>query len=123
MEIGNNCIQYANNTKYLNECLSKLETVERCYESIDNIMSKREIDDKLFCIVSSRQQYPDVLAKYDERDRKKGNIGPKISIEELLELRDAYIEKCNRNRYLKLPLYREYLKQECNKLYIIKKGT
>jgi hypothetical protein len=75
------------------------------------------VDDKVFCIKSSREKYPDVLAKYDSR-AKTSNIGPKISIEELLSLRERENIRCNKDRTLRLPKYKEYLEKECKKQHL-----
>jgi hypothetical protein len=124
--VDTNCIEYVDDAEKLNICLMSLNNIDICLKNIDNVIEKRKLDDKLYCIIWSRKRYPDLLAKYEERttrsknNMRTGNVGPKISIEELLGLRDVEIEDCNRKRASRLPAYKKHLESQCSKDFIKK---
>jgi hypothetical protein len=112
IEIRRGCIKYATDGEKLKECLIKLDKVYECVDMIPELVKVREYDDKVFCIKYVRELYPDVMAKYDENS-KLLNVGPKISIDDLILLRDKEYLKCIRDRNAKISLYRDGLENDC----------
>ncbi|GMO63927.1 MAG: hypothetical protein Ta2D_10790 [Rickettsiales bacterium] len=112
------CIKYANSQYKLTKCLENIPFVTKCIENIENNVTLRKNNDKVYCIKHSRNIYPDIMAKFDNETKATTNIGPKIAVEELLDLREQERQICIKQRRDILPQYKDSLEEECYNKYI-----
>ncbi|MDR3290039.1 MAG: hypothetical protein LBT02_02030, partial [Rickettsiales bacterium] len=76
-------------------------------------VNRRKNLDKVFCIKHSISVYPDVMAKFEIDSKSSTNIGPKIAVEELMELREKERMACDKEKIDSIPLYKNYLRDKC----------
>ena len=109
------CVPYADHTEKLRECRDAISKILECENNIMQDLLDRRRDDKIYCLKSSINQYPDVLAKFDDESNTASFLGPKMNKIDILELRQKAFDTCYKGRATKIADYKSYLENECRK--------
>lgn len=137
------CIKYEINTKEFDDCISFKYQIEECKETVAKKIKEKDINNKFLCKQNSIEKYPDYMALYNSEyedlknkktdpyniNREKDVIkqkriaelnklmsGPRLSKNQLIELRKLEEKKCLMDKELENNLFNIMISGECEKL-------
>ena len=137
------CIKYDTKSKEFDECIANNVKIDKCAESIEEKLKSREVEVKFNCKQKAYQDYPDYMALYnsefeelqnmkvdeyiadkeasDKRAKRMAELnklmtGPRLSKNQLINLRNYAERKCLIDSEIEANFYRLSLSNECEKL-------
>lgn len=137
------CYKYKSNKKNYNKCLESLRLSEICISTLENSVLEKELEYRYECLEKANEKYPDSLVLFNNEYERLVNLkkdkyiinreedvkinkrkhelngvisGPKLSKQQLVELRTDEKNNCIADRFKDLNMFRSILLEQCEKV-------